>query len=128
MLDFDGPLWAMIFVGRLFLFVLIVLVSCLVEIAKSGSVFRVFLRHVRRKIGAIGGAAGFHFCDFFLGETGEFFRMSFRGDFGFLLGLFLFFEDSAAHESIGIGFSSGFFVLGFGEIGSQGGDLIVAQF
>ena len=43
---------------------------------------------------------------------------------GFLFGIF-FFEDGAADDGIGLCLGGGFFVLGFHEIGSQSGDLIL---
>jgi len=62
----------------LMLLVLSVLLFQVVEFAEGGGVLGAFLRYVRGEIGAIGGAAGFHFRDFLGGKSGGRFRVNFH--------------------------------------------------
>jgi hypothetical protein len=99
--------------------------------AVRGVVFGVFLRHVGGKFRAVGGASGFDFLDFFLGEFRNFgdyrgFRF-FRLLFGLFFGFF-FVEFGAADDGIGFRFFLRLFVLGFDETRGESGDLIFVQF
>jgi len=106
-------------------------------------VFGAFLSNVGGKVRAVGSAAGFHFLNIFFGKARVCFRVSFfdsfvlflavlffsvfcSGDFFLFFFVFLF-EDSAANEGVGVGFSCGLFVFGFDKISRKSGDLVFAQ-
>ena len=89
--------------------------------------FGTFLRHVSREFRAIGSASRLDFLGFFLGELRAFLRMSFLRSAGFFFRVVLL-EDRSAGKSVSFRFLRGFFVLGFGEIRGQRGDLIFTEF
>jgi hypothetical protein len=98
--------------------------------AVFGVVFGMFLSHVRREFSAVGGASSFYFRDFFLGEFRDLNDWSLFGFLSTFFGMFFrvfFFKFGAADDGIGLRFFRSFFVLGFHETGSEGGDLIFVQ-
>jgi len=114
----------------MFMLVVLGLIFAMLMRAKFSVVFGMFLSHVRREFGAVGGASSLYFRDFFFGEFRD---LSDWSPFGFLGAFFgvcfrvFFFEFGTADDGIGIRFFRSFFVLGFDETGSEGGDLIFVQ-
>ena len=93
-------------------------------LAQGGGMFGGLLRDIRGEIRAVGGAARLQFGNLLRAEPGGVLGLRFLSGLGFLFGIF-FFEDGAADNGIGLCLGGGFFVLGFHEIGSQSGDLIL---
>jgi len=114
-----GVLGLDVLVFDLFLFAVLVR-------AMSGVMFGVLLSHVRSEFGAIGGAAGFDFFGFFLGELRNFRDDGFLDFFG-LLFVFFFVELRAADYGIGFRLFLRLFVFGLDETGGKRGDLILVQ-
>jgi hypothetical protein len=117
------PLFFLFF---LFVLGLIMFYFYVVEFAEGSSVFGAFLRHVSCEVGTICSAPSFYFRDIFLGETRCLCGMNFCNGFGLFFRFFLF-EDSAADESIRFRFGGRFLMLGFDQVSSKSGDLILAQ-
>jgi hypothetical protein len=120
--------------GRLFFFRFVlffvhsVIVFEFMELAEGGGMFRAFLRDVSGEVRAVGSAVRFHFCDIFRRESGGCFGLNFCDWFRLFFGFhFVFFEDSASDESVCLCVGSSFFVLGFGEVGSESSDLVLTQ-
>lgn len=103
------------------------------------------MRGIGFEFGAIRGAVLFDFLGFFLGEfrfrgslifrsvqLGVFLRFFFLGELGSRSGVnffgFVLLEFGAAGEGIGFGMLGNFFVLCFGQLGSEGSSLVIAQF
>lgn len=94
-------------------------------------VFRVFVRGVSFSLRTIGCVLFFDFLCFFFGEFRRFLGENFcrfPRFFFFSLSFCFVFEFGAADDGIGLCVVLGFFVLGFGEISGQRGDLVFAQF
>src|SRR5439155_1542935 len=108
-----GVLGLDVLVFDLFLFAVLVR-------AMSGVMFGVLLSHVRSEFGAIGGAAGFDFFGFFLGELRNFRDDGFLDFFG-LLFVFFFVELRAADYGIGFRLFLRLFVFGLDETGGARG-------